>query len=199
MFQIDWVIDCLVFYSRPAVFDSFCGSTCVMSVGNEMFCIIIWIFYVFYIPQFSDNDKRFLMDTTTSHFGVGNLGAMDLETRVQRLEDENNLEMELLYRVSRELTAVHSEMNATINRDLFSRLSRELSAVQKSLNETIIRQRELDTKLGNMKLGNFSYGKKVLSFEMLIFYIINLWDTPDRILIDWLVLVLRLIGNFPAM
>ena len=112
------------------------------------------------------------MDTTTSHFGVGNLGAMDLDTRVQRLEDENNLEMELLYRVSRELTAVHSELNATINRDFFSRLTRELSAVHKSLNETIIRQRELDTKLSNIKLSNFSYGKKVLSFEMLFFYII---------------------------
>ena len=122
------------------------------------------------------NAQRFLMDTTTSHFGVGNLRARDLDTRVQRLEDENKLEMELLYRVSRELTAVH-----------------------KSLNETIIRQRELDTKLSNMKLGNFSYGNKVLSFEMLIFYIINLWDTPDKILIDWLVLVLRLIGNITAM
>ena len=111
---------------------------------------------------------------TTSNFGVGNLGAMDLETRIQRLEDENNLEMELLYRVSRELTAVHSEINTTIYRDFFSRLSRELSAVHKSLNETIIRQRELDTKLSNVKFGNFSYGKKVLSFEMLFFYIIYL-------------------------
>ena len=86
------------------------------------------------------------METTTSHFGVGDLGGMDLEIRVRRLENENQLEMEFL-----------------------SRLNQDLAAVQSDLNATIYRQRELNTKLSN-----FSNGKKVLSFEMLFFYIIYL-------------------------
>ena len=77
------------------------------------------------------------METTTSHFGVGNLGGMDLEFRVRRLEIENQLDMEFL-----------------------SRLNQDLAAVQSDLNATIYRQRELNTKLSN-----FSNGKKVLSFK----------------------------------
>ena len=79
---------------------------------------------------------------TTSNFGVGNLGAMDLEIRVRRLENENQLEMEFLFRLNQDLAAVQSDLNATIHR-----------------------QRELNTKLSN-----FSNGKKVLSFKMLFFY-----------------------------
>ena len=77
------------------------------------------------------------METTTSHFGVGNLGALDLEFRVRRLEIENQLDMEFL-----------------------SRLNQDLAAVRSNLNATIYRQRELNTKLSN-----FSNGKKVLSFK----------------------------------
>lgn len=70
---------------------------------------------------YSENDKRFLFETTTSHFADRNLAAMeaaikDLGTRVQQLETENQLEESLVYRLNRELITVQSELNATMYR-----------------------------------------------------------------------------------
>lgn len=113
---------------------------------------------MFIILLFSENDKRFLYETTTSHFVDRNLAAMEaaiieLITRVQHLETANQLEQNFVLRLNQELIAVKSELNATI-----------------------YRQRDLSTKL---ELSDFSISKKVLSFEMLFFHIFILCDTSE--------------------
>lgn len=78
---------------------------------------------------YSENDKRFLFETTTSHFADSNLAVMeaaikDLGTRVQHLETENQLEESLVYRLNKDFLAVQSELNR--QREMIGKLDKIL-------------------------------------------------------------------------
>lgn len=66
-----------------------------------------------------ENEKRFLFETTTSHFADTKLAAMEasvleLRSRVQKLEEENQISNTLAYRLNHEFNTVQSQLNATM-------------------------------------------------------------------------------------
>lgn len=63
----------------------------------------------------TEYEKRFLFETTTSHFLNRDFAAMEaaikaLASRVQQLETVQNLEESLVYKLDRELHALESEL-----------------------------------------------------------------------------------------
>lgn len=75
-------------------------------------CQINWIKNIFS----AEYEKRFLFETTTSHFADRNLAIMEaaikeLGARVQQLENANGLEQSLSYRLDREFKAMQTELS----------------------------------------------------------------------------------------